>query len=369
MNLQKARLLFGLVLGSALFAGCFEGAWTVPDRSSFSTTRVATTEAAGRVLQSQTAPSRPSAISGTSTTIFVTTATSTPVPLRPSQTPTLSQAERATLEAGMTNIAAYEALLATETVILPDCLITSDRSYSPNGSWTAVRCLNNMTGIYNVNDHSIAWQLRYDDLFGMQYDDGHQFGDLKVAHWSRDERFLYLLPHPWGLDGGCPVFHGGRALIKLDLQNGEINYVLEPQERYLFYDVSFSDDDSEMAYTMSIDIPPIINIRNMLDGVEHQFNIGEPFTGAGYVIWSPEKGRVIFSAVSGLECNEQVFYLVEMSLADRHLKVLTEDKHFRFKPLAWLPDNTVWLKSDYFAGDDFLMNLETLVISPYTPEE
>lgn len=268
---------------------------------------------------------------------------------------------QATVDLGSTYEAYWNGVDATHEAIFPQCGSTLDLSYSPDGNWAVVVCMNHKTGVYSLDDPATAWSLEYFELFGEQYDDGNHFGRIEPVHWTRDSKFLYFMPFPAGLDGGCVAYADGLALFRLELSTGNVSQTLEPAGA--FYDVSFSNDDVCLAYFRTLDASLILNIVTLVTGQTQQLPLGEPFDVAGDVVWSPEMDRIIFSARHGDDCDAMTGYLVMMNLDDLSQTILLESTSEEYKPIEWTADNHIIL-GGYYDGN-LSLDLTTLEISSY----
>lgn len=299
-------------------------------------------------------------------------ASRTPAPTRkltPTQTPapTLSAAERATDEAFnavQTDVALWNTLLATEEAIFPECGSASQRSYSPDGRWVALECIHDLTGVYNLHDSSIAWQMGYYEAFGQEYGDGSHSGNFRPLHWTADGRFLYLAARPCCREGGCAFYPTGLAVFRLELATGEITLVLPPDEQLRDYNVTFSPDDTSMAYFGTWLDHPVLNLRNLLTGKEQSIPLGEQYSDAGYVAWSPDGGKIIFSARTGEECEGLVYFLVMMDLGDFSQAVLLEGPTANYRPMEWVENDSVILELG-FEEEYFAIELISHKVTPY----
>ena len=256
----------------------------------------------------------------------------------------------------------WEVRNATEIAIFPGCGTPIEHDYSPDGQWVALEC-DYMTGVYNLNDLSKAWSLKYNEIFGIADKQENYSIMISPTHWSVDGRYLYLTIRPF-MDGGCPKYGGGISLIRLDLLTGKIIQTLRLTENgFGLYEFSFSKDDAYLAYFQTWIDHPILNIRNSINGDERHIPLGEQYNEAGNVIWSPDKSRIIFSARSGENCENLVYYLVMMNLDNLKQTILLEGPTFDYYPIDWTEENNILL--DLGALGYGSLNLATKEITPY----
>jgi hypothetical protein len=162
-------------------------------------------------------------------------------------------------------------------------------------------------------------------------------------------------------------YYGVEALIRLDLATGRVTQTLRPGEGFKLYTYSFSDDDHYLAYFRTWLEHPILNIQNLITGEEQHFPLGEQFSEAGSVIWSPDKSRVAFSARTIEDCEHITYYVVMMKLADASQTILFEGPTANYNPyipIEWTSDNEIILDMGYSVGYGSL-NIATSEITPF----
>lgn len=180
-------------------------------------------------------------------------------------------------------------------------------------------------------------------IYGMGNESPNPDYSIKPLHWSADGRYLYLGIRPCCGDGGCPAYGGIESLVRLDLASGEQILILEPEADFRFYTVSFSEDDRYLAYFEKWLDHPIMNLRNLATDEEREIALGQQYTLAGEVVWSPDQDWVVFSARTGEACDNMVYYLVKMRLDDLTQTVLLEGADVTYTPVEWTQDNMLRL--------------------------
>jgi Tol biopolymer transport system component len=311
-----------------------------------------------------TSPTQPAQISQVS--ILEPAITTVPVlTLTPSLTltPGLSPAQQATRLFENSSLATAEA----EVTILADCGAPLERYYSPDQNWVAVECVNHGSlGIYNPKNPSKAWLLSYYEVFGLKHADGSFSGRLIPKHWSVDGKYLYFFPHEDD-EAGCIWYPEGQGLLQLDLLTGKFSEILVPDENSIDYNFSFSNKDTYLGYFETGQEHPTLYLRNMLSGAIQKIFIGEQFTEAGFLVWSPDNRQVLFSARAGADCNNMTYYLVLINPRNYTQKIILEGKTARFLPFQWIEGNQVIItsvKADY-SRDYYYLDLTTGAIRPY----
>lgn len=239
-------------------------------------------------------------------------------------TPTLSPAQQATREFQNSIFATAQS----EMAILPGCGAPIDRNYSPDGNWVAIQCVNYGMGVYNSKDLANAWFFSYYETFGLKYENGNHFGSLMPKHWSVDGKYLYFAPFIGG-DGGCEWYIEGQALLQLDLSTGKLSEILSPTIDSTYYNFSFSHDDKYLAYFETWKEHPVLNLLDLVAGTKQEVPLGKKYSGAGFLIWSPDNKQALFSARSGEECEGMIYYIVLMNMNNHSQKIILEEKNSR----------------------------------------
>jgi hypothetical protein len=270
--------------------------------------------------------------------------------------------ELATQNAKGTMAATWEARYATEEAIFPGCGSTN-HIFSPDGNWVVAMCmdLDSTTGVYNLNDPSQAWRLQYSKIFGI---------DVYVAHhiypwrWTADGRYLYLNVYPCCVEKPCSVYISGEALIRLDLLTGKVAQTVPLDNDGRLYEYSLSSDNTYVAYLRPWLKHPILNLENLVTGKELHIPLGDQYSQAGDVIWSPDYMHIVFSAFNGDGCENTTYYLVMMDLDDSEQTVLLENASEEYFPTEWTDDNHIIL---YLINDDGYESLNLAIgeIAPY----
>jgi len=285
-----------------------------------------------------------------------------PIPTSTS-TPTLSSVQLPIIETQNSAIATRDAQVATAIAILPDCGWSSNHNYSPDGNWVAFECLEYGMGAYNLKDFSKSSYFSYYDTFGLKYENGNHFGKLKPKHWSIDGKYLYFSPF-FGGDGGCVYYAEGQALLRLDLLSGKYSEVLSPTENSSYFNFSFSNDEKYLGYFEVWQEHPILNLLDFTTNKHQEIPLGEKYSGAGSIVWSPDNNQVLFSARSGDECESMVYYLVALNLKDHAQKVVFEGNQEKYFPVKWVDENLILIEAGFSEKYSY-MSISTGEILPY----
>lgn len=281
--------------------------------------------------------------------------------------PNFSSTQTISSETKNSIIATVDARATKERSILPDCVIIN-RSYSPDGRWLAFECNASGIGIYNLEDNSKVWRLSYDEVFGLKYGVSNSFGRLIPKHWSIDGKYLYFTPFEGG-DGGCVIYNEGKALFRINLLSGEFFEIIAPSQDFSNYNFSFSTDDIYLGLIETWREHPILKLHNLISDTQQEILLGEQYSGAGYVIWSPDNSYIFFSARSGNECDKMTYYLILMSMRSREQKIIMEGvRDETYQPIQWNDQNHV-IMAEWFSEIFYDLDLTTGNIVPYSQTE
>jgi Tol biopolymer transport system component len=165
-------------------------------------------------------------------------------------------------------------------------------SLSPDGKWYAAVC-----GQYKYGQDMIVkdstgkhWELKFEDHLSSDTGEGIS-GYLFPVHWSKDGHELYystLL----GIDGGgnqCFKYGEFFSLFRLNLDTGEITTIIEPENMWTMFNLSFSPNEQFIAtdnHGMSLMDPYTGEIKQINDDLAMSFR------------WSPDGSMLAYSVAT-----------------------------------------------------------------------
>ena len=217
---------------------------------------------------------------------------------------------------------------------------------SPNGEWLVVICNSSnsssqtSTKVFRL-DGSLKWQVPFYTTFGVYQKsssspDGIRDGEMKIVHWSSDNKNVYLTPYLCCLDEPENIFFNyfqkGPALYQMDLQTGEVKNILHPYvgNEFAGYGFAFSPDDKYLAYIGSEDLG-FIYIYSLQDATQKKIPLGNDRVGGG-ILWFPDGGKLIIITSKGnwsvKPSNTFAYYLVDTQ--NTSLKLLFEKQELYF---------------------------------------
>jgi Tol biopolymer transport system component len=223
--------------------------------------------------------------------------------------------------------------------------------------------VNHTTGVYNLNNPSLAWGLQFNNIFPDETPEWAMY-TIYPVQWTSDERYLYLKVYPCCIDGPCLDYYSGIALIRLDLQTGTVSKILPLGDNEEFYQFTLSPDSTHLAYLLTWLKYPNLNMVNLVTGEEQHIALGEKYDEVFDVIWSPDFTQVVFAARTGEVCENMTHYLVMVDLDNFDQKVLLESTTEEYSPVEWTEDNHIIVSLGYEQGYG-LFDFTTSEITPY----
>lgn len=174
---------------------------------------------------------------------------------------------------------AKDPAIATFWAPFSDCRwYGNDENLSPSGDWYIC---GSGSGFEVMHRDGTSWSFSPRQDYGIEY-----YGDFRLIHWTRDEKFLYFaVINPLG--GPGPITANAEALFRMDLTDGKITTILgsiDVDAMEGFYTVSISPTSRRLAYSHSPyyrDIPPptklhIVDLQSdkeIILPVEARYNI------------------------------------------------------------------------------------------------
>jgi hypothetical protein len=132
-----------------------------------------------------------------------------------------------------------------------------------------------------------VWQFSYVELGIALADEGSEFY-TRAVYWSDNEEFAYFAPFPRDYDPLGPFYGDGIALLRVDLNNGQIQTVLP--NTYHFYNTSFSPTGKYMAYAIfDSDKPLDLFIQDLQSGELIHEEQEAKYNQVGEFVWSSDE--------------------------------------------------------------------------------
>lgn len=311
-----------------------------------------------------------STLTNVSATIFPPTSATTPNPA-PTLSPTIETTSTlppatlsvvSTIEAIITEKPELERFYERSCIVYGFGCADPNLGLSPNGKWAAF--FSNIDGapglsVVNVNSKK-QWDISYYDITGTYGGDT----TVKVEHWSRDGRYLYVSPQTAGSGGLFWFWRDYVQLIRMNLENGTwINTNMGSA-------FSFSPEDQFIAYRREQNVV----IHDFQIGQERTFTVPSEYRAFGRFVWSQDSKQIIFvgSSTAELEVIDG-FTLFILDIKNMDAQVIIEkDKRYLY-PLEWQAPNIVLLESLYkitpdsihYSGEKYELDLRTNDISKH----
>jgi hypothetical protein len=270
-----------------------------------------------------------------------------------------------------------EALVAEYPELKPfysrGCILTgmtcwgSGLGFSPNQEWAVFFTTPDNTGglkIINVQDKTQR-QLSYLDVTRRPYDTG----TLRVEHWSKDGRYLYLSPQVESSGGDFWFWRESTQLIRLDLSDGTW------MDTNMGSAYTFSPDDQKIAFRRGNQLI----VYNLQTGQERMVNIPAEYVIFGRFIWSADNEQILFvsSPVKEMEDPSSTdigFTLFQVNIIDMQLHTIVDKDKRCLYPIEWLSEAEILLGSFFesspdgnvgFYDETLLLDLLTNTITEY----
>ena len=250
---------------------------------------------------------------------------------------------------------------ATQAAIGALCQSYERFAVSPSGLWTAVTCYS--TGDQAPitfarvasQDHSQIWDVEY------ELGTSQTYGNVWPAHWSQDNNYLYLVEmSEW--DGCCTYFWQAEQLVRLNLSNGYVSYVLRASEfqSRSVYAFEFSQTDRWLAYISNSTSPLAIKIVDMQSGLVESFELKNGLDQAGDFLWSRDELRIIFSYAARVGGGDDFrFGIGLLELQTKRQRTYETPADGVFSASEWRDDNSVVFTVRGQADSRWRLNTET----------
>jgi hypothetical protein len=219
-------------------------------------------------------------------------ATSVPPPL-PSLTETSSATPgpptcTATFVPTWTLDATQEFDLTSQAGLAPFTEVCGHMPYSwdmsSDGNWAVC---DSSPGIHVVSRNGADWEFSYDEFFGTEF-----YGFTYIAAWTLDGRYLFFGPMAT-IDGIYPFPDNAMALLRMDLQTGQVQTILSGNRDYdqpRFYALSVSPTGRRVAYIFYENyLAPIdIQILDLRTGEAQVISLDPLYSDGGWFSWSDD---------------------------------------------------------------------------------
>ncbi len=230
-----------------------------------------------------------------------------------------------------------EAPDVDELGLFSDCPMVDYREYSPKGDWVVIYCVGGVEGIYQKDDPSRHWQLSYHDDYEAKFSHYEGFsGWLNPKYWSIDGEYVYFVARPANIDGGCPIYDPEQAIIRLNLESGEVSYPFAPGFNQFYY-FSFSPNGKYLIIFTNHAQATALTQLDLISGAERQIPLPNSISAAGNFIWSQDMNQGIFSARTSTDCANLTFALVLIDLDTFESQILINGLDTVQIPTEWKP--------------------------------
>ena len=264
----------------------------------------------------------------------------------PSVTPTINLTSTVIYQKDLTAFANANATYSMQETLVPRFTricenLYGPREISPNGLWLVEYCYSpsdqDLTMTFSKKDTLIVWKLSYQDYIPQM--DFVPDGGLSVVHWSKDERYVYVLSHLGGDGGECfyKPRERGSGLFRLDLKSGWITTILRPNSEFWWYSFSFSPTDRRLVYGEQARDLKFLDLTN--SEISQIISEESNYETGGY-LWSSDGLQLAYSVLARNEQGEGENY--SLRLADVQTgseRILLNSPDNCFSAISWASDS------------------------------
>ncbi len=217
---------------------------------------------------------------------------------------------------------------------------------SPNGIWAVYFGVKETGGLRIVNVNTkVMWEIYFTDIKGFSGPDLY----VNIALWSKDGKYLYVMPSQVGEGGFAYFWRDWEKLIRMDLDNGTW---VDTKMGSAF---SFSPNEKFIAYRLGQELV----IYEIQSGESRRFLVPREYKAFGHFVWSTDSKKIMFiGSINDLDQEEKPngFTLFLLNVEDMTVRtILEKDKRYLY-PLEWKTDNIVLLESLF--DENFLITRE-----------
>lgn len=238
---------------------------------------------------------------------------------------------------------------------------------SPNGDWIAAICDPQNTGetITKIikSDSSKEWTVSFAETYGKDLDERYYHGGRLLAYlapykWSDDGQYLYLGAHLELFGDGPNLSSTADGLLRINLSNGNVEDLITYSVGGFEFQVS--PNEKYLAYTWNN-----IHLVDLKSKKETQISIPDKHFDLGFLAWSPDSKKLVFTTVKEEQWYEQDegFTLYLYDFESRSLKKLIEDDMNFLSEHKWI-SNTVFESENFFENNHFQYDIETDTLTP-----
>jgi hypothetical protein len=254
-------------------------------------------------------------------------------------------------------------------------------SYYFDENWAVITCTpddDNYTDRFTLIIHidgQVQWTIPFTSFDWAD----RPLADLQVYRWSADGAYVYLKPTIYMVDFFSPAgsFVSGKGLYRFNLQSGQLETILSPDDGYLSYSISPNDRYLAYSYPVESNIVRLLDLETLEEVTS--ITIDPVHTISGRFAWAFDSSQLVFAAgVQGFEDYEAGISLFKFTLSNNHIQpILLNDVRMlipmpsRSGDSIWSEDGIIDLRSisiDHW-DENWSLNVRdaTLIFSSPTP--
>jgi len=262
----------------------------------------------------------------------------------PSQTPNLTETTEYQVYASTQT--AYQTLIAQFPRVC-DSSYGGYPSISPNGEWLADTCYSDtekdLILAVSQRNSDLVWKLQRNSYIGNG--DKWPDGGITPTLWTTDGKYLFFYTYYATSGGECYIGSTPSAagLFRIDLSNGTVTPVLQPQVQYLTYGFALSPTQRRLAY---ISRAGGMNILDLQNGKSISLDL-PPQTEAGGFLWSSDGLSLAYSTATQLDTGTK-YSIWFADSKNGQSALIFESKEICFVATSWSDDNIVIIENFNF---------------------
>lgn len=238
------------------------------------------------------------------------------------------------------------------------CAQPQSVSASPDAEWLAVDC-HDTAARFTVSGPTLTWTIGGEAL------SQREILNRQALFWSPEGRFLYFSETAWRSDYDVAGYAQVGSIHRLTLATGDLVTLLISVNDVPAFSAAIDHDGTQLAW-LQADAPQRLTVMDLRTFATFKLDLTPELATAGDLIWDPDGGRVLLSAVNRKGAGALV--MVEPATSTAVTLPTPDDRVMRVT--AWEPDGPVQLHDTAWPDPGvWILNLVTGDFMRQTPVE